>query len=180
MLKAAGVELEPDTIKGISERIREQEFWQDQPDTTAATEATPNTVTYDTLVNYVVSQGLRPNSIDLTNYVGKDKSDPIGAKFYQEGAAAVNKQKEDAKQAELAARQSAAKKVVGTKNNFGGTATPKQTPGNSGTPESLEQEMIKLLKQSTSDPAQRIKNAQRRNEIENELRSLGRWGAATN
>ncbi len=187
ILKEAGIDLDTETIDKVSNRIREKEFWQEPtppaPPANPQDERTP--VTAQALQNYMRSRGLSPDAFDIKEfYVNPDgtpvyDNDPRGNTFYSKVDAAVEASKEALKQKALAEKAAAAQKVVGVRNNYGGTSTPSGSPGGSVNPNNLEQELQTLLKKQPADQVERNQIRKRMDEIEKELRSLKRWGNQT-
>lgn len=176
VLQASGVQLDEESLARITNTIREKEFWSAETAPEAQT-TQPNLVTADALRRYIADKKLNPDQVDYSRFVGLTDTDPRGYEFYSMVDKAVAAQSEAAKARDLAARQSAAKKVADTKAGFGGTSTLNGSAGAASSVSSLEEEMNKLLKSSTGDAMERQRNRERANEIEKELRRLGRWGS---
>lgn len=186
LLKEQGIELDGDTVARISNGIREREFWQPaepEPEPISHTPTGGSPVTRQSLEQYLRDSGIDPARVDpkilnLNDFVGKPDNDPnVGTVFYDRvNRARAAIEAETQKQYQEAQRKAAAQRVASVRNNFGGTSTPQSSKGGESSAKALEEEMNELLRQQTGDQLEKMKNKQRRDEIEVELKKLGRWG----
>lgn len=189
ILQKAGVEITPENLQAASNAIREEEFWNQPanvqaPQVQLPTSVSRNPVTASVLQEYLKSQGLKPDALDLSKYYRNPDGSPVydddpvkGQQFYAEVQQEIKRVQEQARQQELLRKQQDAQKVAAVKNNIGGTATPPAASGNASSAQTLEQELQKLLKTATGDQLEKQRIRTRINEIERELTNLGRWGS---
>lgn len=179
ILKAAGVEINDDNLRAASEQIRNKEFWQDSAPVInpPPNYGQANVTTLESLQGYLKSRGLKPDAMNLAEYVGVPDSDTTkGVKFYAQVNDLLVQAQTAARTQAQAQKQQQAQKVIDVKNNIGGTATPPSAAGGNASATALQDEMAKLLKTSTGDQLERQANRNRIDEIAKELQSQGIWG----